>query len=59
VNERNFDGHIILTDMCAPKPVPSKKQRMWMTSARHAKSPYHDPRPNELMIVIEEKKKNG
>jgi predicted metal-dependent peptidase len=59
VNERNFDGHIILTDMCAPKPVPSKKQRMWMTSARHAKSPYYDPRPNELMIVIEEKKKNG
>jgi predicted metal-dependent peptidase len=59
VNERNFDGHIILTDMCAPKPVPSKKQRMWMTSARHAKSPYHDPRPNEMMIVIEEKKKNG
>ena len=59
VNERNFDGHIILTDMCAPKPIVSKKQRMWMTSARHAKSPYHDPRPNELMIVIEEKKKNG
>jgi predicted metal-dependent peptidase len=59
VNERNFDGHIILTDMCAPKPVPSKKQRMWMTSARHAKSPYYDPRPNEMMIVIEEKKKNG
>ena len=59
VNERNFDGHIILTDMCAPKPVASKKQRMWMTSARHAKSPYYDPRPNEMMIVIEEKKKNG
>ncbi len=57
VNERNFDGHIILTDMCAEKPVASKKQRMWMTSARHAKRPYFDPRPNEMMIVIEERQK--
>ena len=31
VNERDFDGHIILTDMYAPKPIPSKCQRMWMT----------------------------
>ena len=26
VNERNFDGHIVLTDMCAPKPISSKCQ---------------------------------
>jgi len=55
VNENKFDGHIILTDMCAEKPITSKCQRMWMTSARHAKSPYFDPRPSEMMIVIEER----
>ena len=31
VNDRNFDGHIVLTDMCAPKPKHSNCQRMWMT----------------------------
>lgn len=55
VNENKFDGHIILTDMCAEKPIASKCQRMWMTSARHAKNPYFDPRPSEMMIVIEER----
>ena len=40
VNERTFDGHIILTDMCAPKPVASKCQRMWMTDAAGARNPY-------------------
>ena len=32
VNERKFDGHIVLTDMCAPKPKKSRCQRMWMTT---------------------------
>lgn len=32
VNEHNFDGHIILTDMHAPKPKPSKCKRIWMTT---------------------------
>ena len=32
VNEGSFDGHIVLTDMEAPKPIPSKSQRMWMTN---------------------------
>jgi len=40
VNERKFDGHIVLTDMCAPKPVASKCQRMWMTTDYYAKHPY-------------------
>ena len=40
VNENKFDGHIILTDMCAPKPVASKCQRMWMTTDYYAKNPY-------------------
>jgi predicted metal-dependent peptidase len=31
VNEEGFDGHIILTDMCAPKPISSKCQRLWIS----------------------------
>lgn len=40
VNEHSFDGHIILTDLMAPKPKNSKCQRMWMTTEDCAKSPY-------------------
>ena len=32
VNNKSFDGHIILTDMGASKPKTSKCQRMWMTT---------------------------
>lgn len=33
VNENNeFDGHIICTDMCAPKPIASKVPRIWLTT---------------------------
>jgi predicted metal-dependent peptidase len=32
VNKRNFDGHIVLTDMQADKPKSSRCRRMWMTS---------------------------
>lgn len=46
-----FDGHIILTDMCAPKPKPSKVQRMWMTTPEHAARPYFQPK--ERMVVID------
>jgi predicted metal-dependent peptidase len=51
VNDRNFDGHIVLTDMCAPKPVPSKCQRMWMTDQQGKDSQYFTT--NERVIVIE------
>jgi len=27
-----FDGHIVLTDMQADKPIPSRCQRMWLTT---------------------------
>ena len=30
-NENGFDGHIILTDLCAPKPIASKCQRLWIS----------------------------
>ena len=52
VNEHNFDGHIILTDMMAPKPIASKCQRMWMTTAYYAKHPYFST--NERVVAIED-----
>jgi len=51
INERNFDGCIILTDMCAPKPGPSQCQRMWMTTPEHAARPYFQT--NERVIAVE------
>jgi len=51
VNSHNFDGHIVLTDMCAPKPVRSKCQRMWMTTAEYATRPYF--KTSERVIAID------
>ena len=52
VNKRgDFDGHIILTDMEAPKPKPSKCQRMWATTPEYAERPYFTT--NERMLVME------
>jgi predicted metal-dependent peptidase len=51
VNSRNFDGHIILTDLCAPKPKSSKCQRMWMTTKQYAERPYFTT--NERIIAID------
>ena len=51
VNEREFDGHIVLTDLMAPKPVASKCQRMWMTTANYAARPYFST--NERIIAID------
>lgn len=45
-----FDGHIILTDMCAPKPVPSSVPRMWMTDKENAKNPYF--KTNEIVVAV-------
>lgn len=46
-----FDGHIILTDMEAPKPKPSKCQRMWATTPEYAERPYFTT--NERMLIME------
>ena len=51
VNNGNFDGHIILTDLMAPKPVASKCQRMWMTTKQYAARPYFST--NERIIAID------
>jgi len=51
VNENGFDGHIILTDLCAPKPIASACQRMWMTTKIYADRPYFQT--NERVIAID------
>ena len=51
VNDKGFDGHIILTDMEAPKPIASKCQRMWMTDQRGKENPYFTT--NERVIAID------
>ena len=53
VNEGKFDGHIVLTDMCAPKPIASKCQRMWMTTSEYARSPYFST--SEIVVAIDRK----
>ena len=50
VNARDFDGHIVLTDMECSKPVASKCQRMWMTDQAHADRPYFQT--TERVIAI-------
>lgn len=51
INKHNFDGALILTDMCAPKPGPCKAQRMWLTDTHNAKNPYFSTQ--ERIIAIE------
>ena len=53
VNARSFDGHIVLTDLEAPKPKASKCQRMWMTTKEYAARPYF--KTNERVVAIEPK----
>lgn len=48
-----FDGHIVLTDMMAPAPKPSKCRRMWMTDLNGAENPYF--RNGERVIPIKKK----
>jgi len=51
VNENKFDGHIVLTDMCAEKPIPSKCRRMWMTDSYGATQPYFKTSEKVLEIT--------
>jgi len=51
VNKKGFNGHIILTDMAAPKPGPSKCQRMWMTDRANASRPYF--KCKERVVIID------
>jgi predicted metal-dependent peptidase len=51
VNEKGFDGHIVLTDMMAAKPVASKCQRMWMTTKDCLRYQYFQT--NERVLAID------
>lgn len=51
-DQRKFDGHIILTDMEAPKPIRSQCQRMWMTDQNGKDNPYFSTQ--ELVIAIDD-----
>jgi predicted metal-dependent peptidase len=51
VNKRDFDGHIILTDMAAQKPVASKCQRMWVTTSNCLSYQYF--KTNERIIAVD------
>jgi len=52
VNKKGgFDGHIVLTDMCAPKPKPSKCPRMWMTDKRNGSNPYF--KTTERVVIVD------
>jgi predicted metal-dependent peptidase len=53
VNDRAFDGHIVLTDMMAPKPIASKCQRMWLTTNEYMRNPYFST--NEVVVAIDRK----
>ena len=51
VNNLNFDGHIILTDMYAPKPKRSVCQRMWMTTDYCSRHPYFQTTERVIAVV--------
>ena len=51
VNKGDFDGHIVLTDLMAPKPKKSRCQRMWMTTEYYARRPYFQT--NERIVVVD------
>jgi predicted metal-dependent peptidase len=53
VNKRNFDGHIVLTDLYAPKPKASRCRRMWMASKYNVEHAYF--KTNERIIAIDVK----
>jgi predicted metal-dependent peptidase len=53
VNKGNYDGHIVLTDLQAPKPKPSRCRRMWMASKSNVDHmPFKTP---ERVIAIDVK----
>jgi predicted metal-dependent peptidase len=51
VNRKGFDGMLVLTDLCAPKPKAAKCQRMWLTTKYYADRPYFST--SERIIAID------
>lgn len=54
VNEnKKFDGHIIMTDLQAETPIPSRCQRMWITSKQHLQHVGNYFKTNERILVVD------
>ena len=51
VNDGNYDGHIVLTDMGASKPIPSRVKRMWMTDSYGIKWSGFDAAPEKVLEI--------
>ena len=51
VNKRNFDGHIVVTDMMASKPIRSTCQRLWLTDKYGASLNYFKTGPERVLIL--------
>lgn len=51
VNSKNFDGHIVITDMMAPKPIRSKCQRLWLTDLYGSRCTYFKPQGERILIL--------
>ena len=51
VNAGSFDGMIILSDLCAPKPKRCKVQRMWITTTHYAQRPYFDTGAEKVIAI--------
>ena len=51
-DNKDFDAHIIMTDMYAPKPKASRVPRMWVASAANARRPYFQPSAGERILPI-------
>ena len=51
VNNRRFDGHIIITDMQASKPKASRCQRLWITDSYNKR--YQWFQTNEKVLAID------
>jgi len=54
VNEhKEFDALIVLTDLEAATPGPSRVRRLWLTNEQHAGSAYFNPATlNERLLVV-------
>lgn len=51
VNKRRFDGHVVITDMLAPRPVRSNCQRLWITDQYGARCPIFTPKGERVMVL--------
>jgi len=51
VNKRSFDGHIVVTDMMASKPIRSNCQRLWLTDSYGARRGWFNPGSERVLVL--------